>query len=95
MPDKTEVKPPSEQVDRGGDHTVIINPTKQPTGKKLTFVQWVAKEENISVKRSRANIRTHADAMVWFGIHTEEEVLCTLCKLEQWLTEYKKYFKQK
>ena len=98
MTDKLKIT--SQQVDRGRDHALIINPTEQPTDKKLTFREWTAKRQNINKDRAFDLIELYAnDLNNCGGIHDGhcigEVGICFLCELEKLLSEYHKYFKQK
>ena len=72
----------------------------KPTDKKLTFLEWLAKEEDATVERMGINLhKLINDALYATSIHkgdcTDETLPCSLCTLEEWLSEYRQYFTQK
>lgn len=70
------------------------------TEKKLTFVEWVAKDGySGDLKYAEKALETITNNIMYLGIHsgdcTNECHTCTLCLLEKLLSEYHKYFKNK
>ncbi len=68
-----------------------------PTDKKLTFVEWMAMEAQSSEIDAKRTIEGYGNFLA-YGTHTmncPKKVGCPLCTLEQWLSEYREYFKQK
>ena len=71
----------------------------KPTDKKLTFVEWLAKEHYVgNIEYAKGVLRAIMDDIIRDGIHkgdcTNESEPCLLCTLETMLSEYHKYFKQ-
>lgn len=71
----------------------------KPTNKKLTFIQWLAKEQIGGVGETRVAIKFYVkDALFDIGVHDGkcigEKGECLLCELERMLSEYREYFKQ-
>lgn len=69
-----------------------------PTDKKLTFVEWIAKEKFTNATQAKkVFVELYGDTLL-DGIHnencTDELAECRLCMLQQMLSEYHKYFKQ-
>lgn len=108
MKSLTTIKPVSEQVDRGGDNPLIINPTEQPTDKKMTFVEWLAKDYFSYYENTNENLVTAKNMLEFMmegiisdGFHhechlsTDISYVCNMCRLEKYLSEYHQYFKQK
>ncbi|KKN59951.1 hypothetical protein LCGC14_0537010 [marine sediment metagenome] len=67
---------------------------------KLTFVEWLAGNEyQGDIKRAKRAIKNVVDYLVDNGAHDgdcpKQIHTCILCFLEQWLSEYHNYFKQK
>ena len=66
----------------------------KPTDKKLTFLEWFAREGQSSVADAEPVIKDYADFLL-HGKHSKDcKKGCPLCTLKQWLTEYHKYFKK-
>lgn len=75
------------------------------TDKKLTFVEWVANykisfgEVNESdLEDTKRRLRNITNSIIYDGLHNINCInkkACVLCTLQKWLSEYKKYFKQK
>ncbi len=72
----------------------------KPTDKKLTFVEWLAKREcKNDIVRTEQTLEAVTNSIIYFETHDEnckdKHPKCTLCILETWLSEYRKYLKQK
>lgn len=72
----------------------------KPTDKKLTFIEWLAKNEcQGDIKHAKRAIKRWTYHLIADETHdgycTNEEYSCMLCTLETMLSEYHKYFKQK
>ena len=95
MSHKTKIKPLREQVDRGGDDALIINPTEQPTAKKLTFVDWLAREKKCKKQFIINDILQDYISALYEGTHNGycmgKRHECLLCELEDMLSDYYEY----
>ena len=67
----------------------------KPTDKKLTFVEWFAREGQASVADAKTVIESYGNFLLDAKHSIDCKKGCPLCTLDQWLSEYKKYFKQK
>ena len=67
---------------------------------KLTFVEWVAKDESITTVQVERILLVLYQGLIHDGLHSACDKRlgsspgCSMCWLEGWLTEYHKYFKQ-
>ncbi len=88
---KTETRP----VILVDDYKVTM-PDK-PTDKKLTFVEWLAKDMKTTNKKAEKFIFILSCNIIDVGTHHRDcaEEACSLCGLEASLSNYRKYFKQK
>ncbi len=77
--------------------TKTTKPMKaKPTDKKLTFVEFVAKEYKVDVEVVVKELKRCINNIIINGRHGHCRLEgCELCGLERRFSAYKKYFKQK
>lgn len=77
----------------------------KPTDKKLTFVEWVAyykislgELDKNDLGEAKKRLQNITNAIIYNGLHNINCIniqACVLCTLQNWLSEYHKYFQQK